>query len=92
MIVYKTEFKKKNGEIRAIKYVRPFNEPNDDDKQAFIAANVQGVKKISLQENFERVWDVEANGFRVINHNELTQPVEPCGYAVYVPTTNTFVF
>lgn len=92
MIVYKTEFKKKNGEIRAIKYVRPFaTDEQDKDTQAFLAANIQGVKKQTLQEGFERVWDVEANGFRVINHNELTQPVEPYGFAVYVPTTNTFV-
>jgi hypothetical protein len=92
MIIYTCEFKKKNGELRAIKYVRPFAEPNDQDTQAFLNANVQGVKKQTLQEGFERVWDVEANGFRVINHNDIVKPVEPVGHAVYVPTTNTFVF
>ena len=88
MILYTTEFNKKNGELRAVKFVRPF----DEQDEAFINANVKGVKKQTLSEGFERVWDVEAKGFRVINHNELIKPVEPIGYAIYIPTTNTFVY
>lgn len=88
MILYTTEFKKKNGELRTIKYVRPFEDYDED----FINTNIKGVKKQTLSEGFERVWDVEANGFRVINHNELIKPIEPIGFAVYIPTTNTFTY
>ncbi len=87
MIVYTTEFKKKNGELRTIKYVRPFEEHDE----AFINANVKGVKKQTLSEGFERVWDIEAQGFRVINHNDLVKAVDAIGFATYDATTNTFV-
>lgn len=88
MILYTTEFKKKNGELRTIKYVRPFDEPD----VAFLTANVKGVKKQTLSEGFERVWDVEAQGFRVINHNELIKPIDAIGFATYDANTNTFTY
>jgi len=88
MIIYTTEFKKKNGELRAMKFVRPF----DEQDEAFINANIKGVKKQTLSEGFERVWDVEAQGFRVINHNELIKPIEAIGFATYDANTNTFVY
>ena len=89
MKVYKTEFKKKNGDLRQMTFVRPSTEPPDE---AFINANIKGARKVTLSEEFERVWDLEAKGFRTINHKELTQPIEHIGYAVYVETTNTFVY
>ena len=89
MIIYKTEFKKKNGELRQMKFVRPSTE---HPGEAFINANIKGTRKVTLGEEFERVWDLEAKGFRTINHKELTQPIEPVGYAVYIETTNTFVY
>lgn len=89
MKVYKTEFKKKNNELRQITFVRPSVEQADD---AFISTNIKGARKVTLSEEFERVWDVEANGFRTINHKELTQPIEHIGFGVYVETTNTFVY
>jgi|688.fasta_scaffold536875_2 hypothetical protein len=89
MKVYKTEFKKKNNELRQITFVRPSVDQADD---AFISTNIKGVRKVTLSEEFERVWDVEANGFRTINHKELTQPIEHIGNSVYVEITNTFVF
>jgi hypothetical protein len=89
MKVYKTEFKKKNGQLRSITFVRPSVDQADE---AFFSTNIKGTRHVVLDEKFERVWDVEANGFRTINHKELTQPIEQVGVGVYAETTNTFTW
>ena len=82
-------FKKKDGTVRNMKFVRPYIDSVDNE---FFETNVQGVRVNSLQEGFERVWDVEAQGFRVINHNEVVSPMEQIGETVYNAETNSFFF
>lgn len=88
MKVYQTQFKKKNGELRDIKYVKPFAEQAD---ASFFDKNIKGVKSVPLPRDSERVWDIEAQGFRVINFNELTQPIDCIAEATYDEQQNKFI-
>lgn len=88
MNVYYTEFKKKSGELRQMKFVRPFV---DECTTQFFDKNIKGERKAVLQPGFERVWDIEAQGFRVLNNNELVQGIECIGEAAYDAETNTFI-
>ena len=89
MKTYQMSFKKKDGTVRNMKFVRPNVDVADS---VFFEKNVQGVKVNSLKEGFERVWDVEVQGFRVVNHNEVTTPIEQIGETVYDAETNSFLF
>lgn len=89
MKTYQMSFKKKDGTIRNMKFVRPYIDSTDN---VFFETNVQGVRVNSLQEGFERVWDVESQGFRVINHNEVVSPMEQIGETIYNAETNSFLF
>lgn len=82
-------FNKKDGTARNMKFVRPYIDIVDS---VFFEKNVQGVKVNSLKEGFERVWDVEAQGFRVVNHNEVITPIEQIGETIYDAVTNSFLF
>jgi len=89
MKTYQMGFKKKDGSVRDMKFVRPYIDIVDS---IFFEKNVQGVKVNSLKEGFERVWDVEAQGFRVVNHNEVITPIEQIGETIYDAVTNSFLF
>ena len=89
MKTYQMSFKKKDGSVRNMKFVRPNVDVVDS---VFFEKNVQGVKVNNLKEGFERVWDVEVQGFRVINHNEVTSPIEQIGETIYDAVTNSFLF
>ena len=89
MKTYQMSFKKKDGSVRDMKFVRPNVDVVDS---IFFEKNVQGVKVNNLKEGFERVWDVEVQGFRVINHNEVTSPIEQIGETIYDAVTNSFLF
>lgn len=89
MKTYQMSFKKKDGTVRNMKFVRPNVDVADS---VFFEKNVQGVKVNSLKEGFERVWDVEVQAFRVVNHNEVITPIEQIGETVYDVVTNSFLF
>lgn len=88
MKVYQTQFKKKNGELRDIKFVKPFSESVDAQ---FFEKNVKGIRSVPVARDSERVWDIENQGIRIINYNELTQPMDCIGEATYDEQTNTFI-
>lgn len=88
MQVYQTQFKKKDGQLRDIKFVKPFSENADAQ---FFEKNVKGIRNASLAQDNERVWDIENQGIRIINFGELTQPVDCIGEANYDESTNTFI-
>ena len=88
MKVYQTQFKKKDGQLRDIKFVKPFSENADAQ---FFEKNVKGIRSVPLAQDNERVWDVEKQGIRIINFGELTQPVNCIGEARYDEPTNAFI-
>jgi len=88
MKVYQTQFKKKSGQLRDIKFVKPFSE---NAVEQFFDKNVKGIRSVPLAQDNERVWDIENQGIRIINFGELTQPVECIGEAEYDEQTNTFI-
>lgn len=88
MKVYQTQFKKKDGQLRDIKFVKPFSENADAQ---FFEKNVKGIRSVLVAQDSERVWDVDKQGIRIINFGELTQPVDCIGEAVYDEQTNTFI-
>ena len=63
--VYYGSFKKKDGSVRSIKFVKLDEIPKEALPEG------KGGKKAKLQEGMELVWDIENNGYRVINHNTL---------------------
>lgn len=89
MKVYQTQFKKKNGELRDIKYVKPFSEQVAPE---FFEKNVKGTRHVNIPKDCERVWDIQAQGIRIINYNELTKPMDCIGEATYSIETNTFIY
>lgn len=63
--VYYGSFKKKDGSVRNMKFVKLDEIP----KEAFPEG--KGGKKAKLQEGMELVWDIENKDYRVINYNTL---------------------
>ena len=63
--VYYGSFKKKDGSVRSMKFVKLDEIPKESLPEG------KGGKKAKLQEGMELVWDIENNGYRVINHNTL---------------------
>jgi len=88
MKVYQTQFKKISGQLRDIKFVKPFSE---NAAAQFFDKNVKGIRSVLLANGSERVWDIENQGIRIINFDELTQPLQCIGEAEYDEQTNTFI-
>ena len=63
--VYHGSFKKKDGTVRNMKFVKLDEIPKEALPEG------KGGKKAKLQEGMELVWDLENKGYRVINHNTL---------------------
>ena len=63
--VYYGSFKKKDGSVRSMKFVKLDEIPKEALPEG------KGGKKPKLQEGMELVWDIENKGYRVINYNTL---------------------
>lgn len=63
--VYYGSFKKKDGSVRSMKFVKLDEIPKEALPEG------KGGKKPKLQEGMELVWDIEKKDYRVINYNTL---------------------
>ena len=72
MKAYKGVFKKKDGSTRHMVFARI-----DDLPQKFVATKILGAGQEQKYPNgMELVWDLEADSFRVFNHNTKEQVKE----------------
>jgi len=60
------EFQKANGDMRAMKFVRM-----EDLPQEFLNNRLRGGKEKKLSEGREVVWDLDVKDFRVFNWNTV---------------------
>jgi hypothetical protein len=76
MKAYRGAFKKKDGSIRAMSFIRLVDLPSD-----FVASKIKGGNKShALNEGMELVWDIEQNEFRVFNRNSVVDKIEEFEY------------
>ena len=73
MKAYQGSFKKADGDIRSMHFVRLPDLP-----ESFLDGKVKGqdAKKRVLKEGMETVWDVTAQGFRTFNWSTVLGEVE----------------
>ena len=73
MKAYQGSFRKADGEVRSMHFVRFSDLP-----ESFLDGKVkgQGAKKRVLKEGMETVWDITAKGFRTFNWNTALGEVE----------------
>jgi hypothetical protein len=73
MKVYKGTFKKQNGEVREMVFAKL-----DELPESFLEARIIGASsEKQLPDGMELVWDLEADNFRIFNHNNvIEQPTE----------------
>lgn len=64
---YRAAFKKKDGDLREMHFVKLSDLPKQ-----FVSDKMKGNnKKHVLQEGMELVWDLQAKGFRIFNWNTV---------------------
>ena len=64
---FKGTFKKKNGNIRNMNFVKLQDLP-----EAFLSSKIKdGSKKRDLTNGMELVWDLDQESFRIFNHNAV---------------------
>lgn len=64
---FKGSFKKKNGDIRSMNYVKLQDLP-----EAFLSSKIKdGSKQRTLAEGLELVWDLDQESFRTFNHKTV---------------------
>ena len=67
MRAFKGSFKKKNGDIRSMNFVKLRDLP-----EAFLNSKTRnGSKKRELTSGLEIVWDLDQESFRVFNYNAV---------------------
>jgi hypothetical protein len=72
MKAYKGSFRKKNGEIRNMLFARI-----DDLPDSFIERKIVGSgSEKNYPSGMELVWDLEADAFRIFNHNAAQEPLK----------------
>ena len=64
---FKGSFKKKNGDLRKMNYVKLQDLP-----EAFLSSQIKdGSQKRELSKGLELVWDLDNGSFRIFNHNNV---------------------
>lgn len=62
MIAHEATFVKSTGEMRTMRFVKLDDLPVD-----FLSERIKGGRKTNLNENMERVWDLDKKDFRTFN-------------------------
>ena len=74
MLVRIGEFKKKNGELRTMRFLK-LSDLTDESKNKLGLTENTDKKKKMLAENSEIVYDVDEKGFRIFNWATVTAEV-----------------
>ena len=77
MIGYHGFYKKVNGEVREMYFVRASDLPESFLNETLVGKNN---KKRTLQKGMETVWDMKAQGFRTFNWETVVGQVEEINF------------
>jgi Mn-dependent DtxR family transcriptional regulator len=77
MKAYKGTFLKKDGERRAMRFLKINDLPKN-----FMEGKIKGNQKHKLAEGMELVWDIDESDFRIFNHNMRVDNIEEFEYTL----------